>query len=113
VDAWKEDSYGPVRIVRNDLFVLYGYAGFGGADLGAIAAVGALVRVDYVFGIAGGDGVLGAFRQTGVAQNTIVGDLVSQIRASFFFSSSGFRSGVPSTEIIGKKENPLALNLPH
>ena len=66
-----------------ELFVFNWNAGFGRTNLGAITAVVAFIGIDYIFGITGGDGVLGAFRQAGIAQDAIIGNLVRQIFPPF------------------------------
>ncbi len=61
------------------LFFFDWNAGFGRTYLGTITAVGAFIGINYIFGITGDDGILGAFRHAGIAQNTIIGNLVRQI----------------------------------
>ncbi len=61
------------------LFVFDRNAGFGRTNLGAITAICTFNGIYYIFGITGGDSLLGAFRQADIAQDTIVGNLVRQI----------------------------------
>jgi len=53
-------------------------AGLGGANLGAVAAIGAFIGIDNIFGIGGGDSLLRAFRQAGVAHDAVVVYFVGQ-----------------------------------
>jgi hypothetical protein len=62
-----------------ELFIFDRNAGFGRTNLGAITAVRTFNGIDYIFGITGGDSLLRAFRKAGIAQDTIVGNLVRQI----------------------------------
>jgi len=68
-------------------------AGLGGANLGAVAAIGAFIGIDNIFGIGGGDGLLRAFRQAGVAHDAVIVNFVGQK------SSTGVNRGVPSNRI--------------
>lgn len=62
-----------------ELFVFDWNASFGRTNLDTITAIRAFYGIDYIPGIIGSDSVLGAFRQAGIAQDTIVGNLVRQI----------------------------------
>jgi hypothetical protein len=64
------------------LLILDRDAGLGGANLGAVSAICAKPRIDDIYGITSGDGILRTFRKTGVAHDAIVGDYISQIRSS-------------------------------
>jgi hypothetical protein len=79
--AWQHHLYMIWRdFSLTELLVFDRHAGFGRADLGTITAVGAFIGIDYVLGITGGDGFLGAFRQAGITDDTIVGNLIRQIQ---------------------------------
>jgi hypothetical protein len=85
-----------------ELFVFERHAGLGRANLGAFAAVGAFIGIDYIFGIGGGDSILRACRQTGIAQNAIIGDFVSQVlppliadRTALLFPEKSGRNRIP------------------
>jgi hypothetical protein len=61
------------------LVVEEGNAGLGGAYLGAVAAVGAKIGIDDIDRVADCDRLFRAFRQAGVAQDTVTGNNVCQL----------------------------------
>ena len=61
-----------------------GYAGTGGANLGAGTTVLALGGVNHILSVTGGNGTLGAFGFAGAAHDAICGDLVSHVNLLSF-----------------------------
>lgn len=63
-----------------ELTIVQRDTGLGGADFRAVAAIGTLIGIYYIYGIGRGDGLLRAFRDAGVAHDTVVVNFVGQKR---------------------------------
>jgi len=72
----------PDHILLRLMLFFYDYAGFGRTNLGAGSVISAEVGIDDIFRVPGRDGIDGAFADTGIAHDAIIGDNICQSNSS-------------------------------